>query len=48
MSIRKLFIDRDESDRLVIQAIHDMEGIEGASADGGKWDGSVVCGGFVG
>ena len=33
MSICELFIDRDEPDHLVDQAIHDMEGIGDASAE---------------
>ena len=33
MSIRKLFMDKDEPDHLVDQVIHEMEGIGGASAE---------------
>ena len=36
MSIRKLFIDRDEPAHLVEQVIHDMEGIGDVSAKGGN------------
>ena len=34
MSIHKLFMDRDELANLVDQAIHDMEGIGDARAEG--------------
>ena len=47
MPINELFIDRDGTAHLVYHALHDMEGIGYASAEGGKWDGSVVHGGFV-
>ena len=34
MSIRKLFMDRDEIDHQVDQAVHDMEGIGYTSSEG--------------
>ena len=48
MSIRELFIDRDEPAHLVYQVIHDMEVIGDTSAEVAKSGGSVVCGGFSG
>ena len=41
MSIRELLIGRDELAHLVYQAIHDMEGIGDASAEGANGMGQL-------